>query len=74
MLSASRIPGEGLLFGVFDLIGETGRSMAPARQGVRFSAGSDAELAAEAAEIAASRLVAELLPCARAEMEPRAES
>lgn len=74
VLSESRIPGEGLLCGVFDLIGETGRSMTPARQGVRFSAGWDAELVAEAGEIAASRLVAEMLPCARAEMEPRAES
>ena len=40
-----------------------------ARQGVRFSKGWDAELVAEAGEIAALRLVAEVLPYARAEME-----
>ncbi len=40
-----------------------------ARQGVRFSKGWDAGLVAEAGEIAASRLVAEVLPYARTEME-----
>jgi len=69
VLSESRIPGEGLLFGIFDLIGETRPSMMLARQGVRFSEGWDAELVAEAGEIAASRLVAEVLPYARTEME-----
>ncbi len=69
VLSESRIPGEGLLFGIFDLIGETRPSMMLARQGVRFSAGWDAELVAEAGRIAASRLVADVLPYARAEME-----
>ncbi len=69
VLSESRIPGEGLLFGIFDLIGETRPSMLLARQGVRFSKGWDAGLVAEAGEIAASRLVAEVLPYARTEME-----
>ncbi|MCY4493686.1 MAG: HAD-IB family hydrolase [Acidimicrobiaceae bacterium] len=67
--SGHRIPGEGLLFGIFDLIGETRPSMMLARQGVRFSAGWDTELVAEAGEIAASRLVAEVLPYARTAME-----
>ncbi len=69
VLAESRIPGEGLLFGIFDLIGETRPSMLLARQGVRFSKGWDAELVAEAGEIAASRLVEEVLPYARAEMK-----
>ena len=69
VLSESRIPGEGLLFGIFDLIGETRPSMMLAKQGVRFSKGWDAELVAKAGEMAASRLVTELLPYARAEME-----
>ena len=69
VLSESRIPGERFLFGIFDLIGETRPSMLLARQGVRFSKGWDAELVAEAGEIAASRLVTEVLPYARTEME-----
>lgn len=69
VLSENRIPGEGLLFGIFDLIGETRPSMLLAKQGVRFSKGWDAEQVAKAGEIAASRLVDEVLPYARTEME-----
>jgi len=73
VLSGTRIPGEelmeGLMFGIFDLIGETKPSMLLAKQGVRFSKGWNAELVAEAGKIAASRLVDDVLPYARTEME-----
>lgn len=73
VLADSPVPGEGLLFGVFDLIGETRPSMLLAKQGVRFSKGWDAELVAKAGEIAASRLVEEVLPYARSEIRMHQE-
>ena len=68
VLAENPMPGEGLLFGIFNLIGETRPTMLLARQGVRFSKGWDAELVAKAGEIAASRLADEVLPYTRGEM------
>ena len=68
VMPEGRIPGEGLLFGIFDLIGETRPSMLLARQGVRLSRGWDASLVAEAGRIAAGRLVGRIQPYARQEM------
>jgi putative phosphoserine phosphatase/1-acylglycerol-3-phosphate O-acyltransferase len=62
------VPGEELLFGVFDLIGETRPSMMLARQGVRLAKGWDADEVAEAGREAARRLVPLVQPYAREEM------
>lgn len=68
VLSGEPVPGEALLFGLFDLIGETRPSMLLARQGVRFSKGWDAAAVSRAGELAASRLVSQIQPYARQEM------
>lgn len=59
------VPGEGLLFGLFDLIGENRPSMMLARQGARAASGWSVEEVARAAEIAADELVPAVQPYAR---------
>lgn len=68
VLPEGGVPGEGLLFGIFDLIGETRPSMLLARQGVSFSKGWDAAMVARAGELAAARLIPRIQPYAREEM------
>ncbi len=65
VLSARGVPGEGLLFGLFDAIGETLPAMVLARQGVRFTKGWDAALVAEAGRQAALELATRIQPFAR---------
>ena len=67
-LSDSAIPGEELLFGIYDVIGETRPSMMLARQGVRLAKGRSADELAEAGREAARRLVPLIQPYARDEM------
>jgi len=74
ILPEGGVPGESLLFGIFDLIGETRPSMMLARQGVRFSKGWNAADVARAGELAASRLVAKVQPYARQEMSMHKEA
>ena len=69
VLAAHRVPGEGLLFGLFDLVGETLPTMLLARQGVRFTKGWNAELVAEAGRHAALELAARVQPFARIAIE-----
>lgn len=51
------IPGEGLVFKLFDVIGETLPSMLATRQMARAAAGWDRSLVQEAGQLAAERLV-----------------
>ncbi len=62
VMPANKIPGEGLLFGIFDLIGETRPSMMLAKQGVKLSAGWDAAAVNRAGALAAQRLVPQIQP------------
>ncbi|NNE72088.1 MAG: HAD-IB family hydrolase [Acidimicrobiales bacterium] len=64
LMGDRKIPGESFVFEFFDRIGETLPSMALARTGVRFSAGWDADLVAEAGRLAAAQLVDRLQPFA----------
>ncbi|MGI9601041.1 MAG: HAD-IB family hydrolase [Acidimicrobiales bacterium] len=64
VLSANKVPGEGLVFGLFDLIGETRPSMMLARQGVKFSEGWEVEAVRAAGHDAATRLVPRVQPFA----------
>jgi putative phosphoserine phosphatase/1-acylglycerol-3-phosphate O-acyltransferase len=68
ILPEGGVPGEELMFGLFDLIGETRPSMMLARQGVRLAKGWDADEVAEAGREAARRLVPLVQPYAREEM------
>ena len=65
VLPARAVPGERLLFGLFDLIGETLPTMVLARQGVRLTKGWDPALVAEAGRQAAQELVPLVQPFAR---------
>ena len=67
-LSDGAIPGEELLFGIYDVIGETRPSMILARQGVRLAKGRSADDLAAAGQEAARRLVPLVQPYARDEM------
>src|SRR4051812_34890673 len=58
------IPGEGLLYRVFDLIGETLPSMALARQAAAVASGWSAEVVVAAAEVAADVLTGHVQPWA----------
>lgn len=59
------IPGEGLVYRVFDTIGETLPSMLLTRQMARVAEGWDRDAVRRAGEIAADRLVDDVLPYAR---------
>jgi putative phosphoserine phosphatase/1-acylglycerol-3-phosphate O-acyltransferase len=63
-LSSKPFPGEKLLFGLFNTIGETLPSMALARQAVTLAKGRSQVAVSAAAELAADRLVAMVQPFA----------
>jgi putative phosphoserine phosphatase/1-acylglycerol-3-phosphate O-acyltransferase len=65
LLPERSIPGEGLLFRLFDAVGENWPSMLLTRQGARLAAGWDRETARTAGEIAADALVEQVQPYAR---------
>ncbi|TML65452.1 MAG: HAD-IB family hydrolase [Actinobacteria bacterium] len=60
-----RLPGQGLLYKTYEILGETLFSMALARQAVRVVEGWSPTIVREAAEQAADRLVDDVLPYAR---------
>ena len=60
-----RVPGQGLLYKTYEILGETLFSMALARQAVRVVEGWSPMIVREAAEQAADRLVDDVLPYAR---------
>ena len=63
------IPGEGLIFGVFNVIGETLPSMALTRQGARAAKGWSVEATRKAARSIAEELVSAVEPFAREMIE-----
>ena len=65
LLSDRNIPGEALLFRVFELFGETRLSMAATRNAARFTSGWARAAAQEAGELAADALVAAVQPFAK---------
>ncbi|MFN8017835.1 MAG: HAD-IB family hydrolase [Acidimicrobiales bacterium] len=60
LLPDRSIPGEGLVFRFFDIVGETVPSMIATRQMARAAAGWDRSLVQEAGQLAAERLVDEV--------------
>jgi putative phosphoserine phosphatase / 1-acylglycerol-3-phosphate O-acyltransferase len=64
VLSDRVLPGEALVYRLFNLIGETRPSMMLARQGARFSGGQERKLVREAGEIAAELLAPMVEPYA----------
>ncbi len=65
VLGSKPVPGEKLVFGLFNLIGETLPSMAITRQGARAAKGWSQEATRRAGEQAAPELVAAVEPFAR---------
>ncbi len=65
LLGGTSIPGEGLVFGVFGLVGETRLAMEAARRSVHLAAGWDVEVARKAGEIASGSIEAQVQPFAR---------
>jgi putative phosphoserine phosphatase / 1-acylglycerol-3-phosphate O-acyltransferase len=65
LLPERTVPGEGLLFGLFDLIGEIRPSMILTRQAVRAARGWDAEVCRAAGREAAAQLSEAVQPWAR---------
>lgn len=63
-LAPRAVPGEGLLYAVFNAVGETLPSMTLARQAVRLAKGRPQADVQRVAEVAASRLVAMVQPLA----------
>ena len=59
------IPGEGLVYKLFDTIGETLPSMLLTRQAARMASGWDRATVQEAGKQAADRLIDEVQPFAR---------
>ncbi len=66
LLPDRSIPGEGLVFKFFDVVGETLPSMMATRQMARAASGWDRTLVQEAGELAAQRLVDEVPGFAKA--------
>lgn len=66
LLPDRSIPGEGLVFKFFDVVGETVPSMIATRQMARAAAGWDRTLVQEAGELAAERLIDEVPGFAKA--------
>ena len=64
VLSDRAIPGEDLVYRIFNLIGETRPSMLLARQGARFSGGQERKRVQEAGQVAADLLVPMVEPYA----------
>lgn len=69
LLPDRTIPGEDLVFRLFNVVGENWPSMFLTRQGVRLAAGWDRDTARKAGEIAAEPLAAEVQPYARVLIE-----
>jgi putative phosphoserine phosphatase / 1-acylglycerol-3-phosphate O-acyltransferase len=69
LMAGARIPGQGLVFQLFDLIGETRPSMYLTRQFARVASGWDRETAREAGRIAAEHLLAEVPAFAKATLD-----
>jgi putative phosphoserine phosphatase/1-acylglycerol-3-phosphate O-acyltransferase len=65
LLPERSVPGEGLLFGLFDLIGEIRPSMMLTRQAVKAAKGWKREVVQEAGHRAAEHLADEVQPWAR---------
>jgi putative phosphoserine phosphatase / 1-acylglycerol-3-phosphate O-acyltransferase len=65
LLDERVLPGEDLLFRVFNLVGENRPSMMLTRQGARLARGWDREKAREAGRLAAPSLVHQVQPYAR---------
>ncbi len=65
LLGSDRLPGERLLFGLFDLVGETLPSMVLARQGARAARGWSVAAVQRAGAAAASQLADAVEPFAR---------
>jgi len=59
------IPGEGLIYKFFDVVGETVPSMLLTRQAARLANGWNREIVREAGRVAADRLAGDVLPYAR---------
>jgi putative phosphoserine phosphatase/1-acylglycerol-3-phosphate O-acyltransferase len=66
VLSARSVPGEGLLYRVFDLVGETRPSMVLTRMAARFAKGWPQEQVRAAGEQAADQLAGAVQPFAHA--------
>lgn len=69
VLADRSIPGEGVVYRLFDLIGETRPSMLLTRQAARAAAGWDREAVREAGRVAAERLMSVVAPYARQTIE-----
>ena len=65
VVSERAIPGEGLVYRVFDLVGETRPSMILTRQAARFAKGWARDQVRKAGEIAADELAGAVQPFAR---------
>ncbi|HLM28528.1 MAG TPA: HAD family hydrolase, partial [Acidimicrobiales bacterium] len=65
VLSERGIPGEGLVYRVFDLVGETRASMMLTRQAARFAKGWSRDRVRAAGEMAAEQLAGAVQPFAR---------
>lgn len=65
LMSNRRLPGEGLVYRVFDIVGESRPTMQMARQAARFAEGWARGVAQEAGEVAADALVELVQPFAR---------
>lgn len=59
------IPGENLVYKLFDIVGETLPSMLLTRQAARVASGWDRSVVQEAGKVAAERLAEDVLPYAR---------
>ncbi len=65
LVSAPTVPGEALVFGLFELVGETRLAMEATRRAARLAAGWEAEVARKAGQIASAALVPRVQPFAR---------
>jgi putative phosphoserine phosphatase/1-acylglycerol-3-phosphate O-acyltransferase len=74
VLPSRSIPGQGLIFKVFDTIGETRPSMLLTRQLARMAAGWDREMAIAAGREAAAVLAGRVQPFAREAIEEHREA
>jgi putative phosphoserine phosphatase/1-acylglycerol-3-phosphate O-acyltransferase len=74
LLPERRVPGEDLLFTLFNLVGENRPSMFLTRQGARLARGWDRATAQRAGELAADALVERVQPYARLLIEEHHEA
>jgi putative phosphoserine phosphatase/1-acylglycerol-3-phosphate O-acyltransferase len=69
-----RVPGEGLVYRIFEVFGENRPTMFLTRQLVRAATGWDRQLCLQAAELVAERLESQVLPFARAAIDEHREA